>query len=291
MISLPDMWIDGETLRYLNSLRSNILVSSTKFDQIHLTDLSNKKQAYKPQRVQPSRYGRSQKSSPVKQESMSHGFCHQCKLVKDTRLLAQCCYDSRRIGTQIPQQQEVAGIMVYNVDVQNNQTVNHIFKQFGHKPPLNDQDYKCQRRFCSFCLETQYNVTNFLQLKHQQSWLCPSCMGVCQCTRCVRQDILTQVKGMLISMGGRLPQSLSDSDFDHYITRNFNTSLNLTLVSNSSLVTSRPVISSQQKQKLNLTPLKDKVKQYLATEQHELLRMCRRVKDSPARLQEAFSRL
>lgn len=32
MICLTDMWIDGETLRYLNSLRTNILVSSTKFD-------------------------------------------------------------------------------------------------------------------------------------------------------------------------------------------------------------------------------------------------------------------
>jgi len=38
MICLEDLWIDGETLRYLNSLRTNILVSSTKFDSIHLTD-------------------------------------------------------------------------------------------------------------------------------------------------------------------------------------------------------------------------------------------------------------
>ena len=32
------------------------------------------------------------------------------------------------MGTQIPQQQEVAGISVYNIDVQNFQSVNHIFE-------------------------------------------------------------------------------------------------------------------------------------------------------------------
>lgn len=48
MVSLPDQWLDGETLRFFNSLRTNILVSSTKFDQIYLTDQHNKSEAYKP---------------------------------------------------------------------------------------------------------------------------------------------------------------------------------------------------------------------------------------------------
>ena len=32
MIFLDELWIDGQTLRYLNSLRTNILMNSTKFD-------------------------------------------------------------------------------------------------------------------------------------------------------------------------------------------------------------------------------------------------------------------
>ena len=48
MISLEEQWIDGETLRFLNSLRTNILMSSTKFDQIYLIDQHNKSEAYKP---------------------------------------------------------------------------------------------------------------------------------------------------------------------------------------------------------------------------------------------------
>jgi hypothetical protein len=38
MICLDELWIDGETLRYLNCLRTNILINSTKFDKIQLAD-------------------------------------------------------------------------------------------------------------------------------------------------------------------------------------------------------------------------------------------------------------
>ena len=52
------MWVDGQTLAYLNGLRSNILVNSTMFDQIQLNDRINKAEAFKPQRVQPTRDSR-----------------------------------------------------------------------------------------------------------------------------------------------------------------------------------------------------------------------------------------
>jgi len=42
MICLDEQWIDGETLRYFNSLRTNILINSTKFDKIQLTDHQNR---------------------------------------------------------------------------------------------------------------------------------------------------------------------------------------------------------------------------------------------------------
>lgn len=45
------------------------------------------------------------------------------------------------------------------------------------------------------------------------------------------------MKAMLISMGGRLDTQLTDSDseFDAYIVRNFNTNLKVTLISNPRL--------------------------------------------------------
>jgi len=35
-IALDDMWIDGPTLRYLNTLRTNVFTSASNFDDIHL---------------------------------------------------------------------------------------------------------------------------------------------------------------------------------------------------------------------------------------------------------------
>ena len=141
------------------------------------------------------------------------------------------------MGTQIPQQQEVAGITVYNIDVQNTESVKHLKeRELGIKSDQNQHlFYRCSRKFCSFCLETSYGMTNFTQLQQSHSWVCQSCVGVCQCSRCVRQDILTQVKGMLISMGGRLslPKPADKcSKIDTYIVKNFNTSLELACISN-----------------------------------------------------------
>jgi GTP-binding protein EngB required for normal cell division len=53
MICLDEQWIDGETLRYFNSLRTNILINSTKFDKIQLTDHHNRQHMHR--RQQPIR--------------------------------------------------------------------------------------------------------------------------------------------------------------------------------------------------------------------------------------------
>ena len=42
-IGIPDQWVDGKTLAYFNSLRSNIYVSSSMFDTIHLNDQKNRR--------------------------------------------------------------------------------------------------------------------------------------------------------------------------------------------------------------------------------------------------------
>ena len=60
-------------------------------------------------------------------------------------------------------------------------------------------------------------------------------MGVCFCTRCLRQDVVTQLKAFLISMGGSL-SSISalkrKGQLDAAIEENFQTHLYLTLLTN-----------------------------------------------------------
>ena len=63
--------------------------------------------------------------------------------------------------------------------------------------------YKCTRKFCHVCLSTLYE-DDFKTCKNSRTWICHFCMGVCYCTRCLRQDIVTQLKAYLISMGGNL---------------------------------------------------------------------------------------
>ena len=94
--------------------------------------------------------------------------------------------------------------------------------------------YKCNRKFCNVCLRTCYE-DDFKMCKNSRSWICHFCMGVCFCTRCLRQDVVTQLKAFLISMGGSL-SSISalkrKGQLDAAIEENFQTHLFLTLLTN-----------------------------------------------------------
>lgn len=98
----------------------------------------------------------------------------------------------------------------------------------------------CNRKFCSFCLKTQYELV-FADCYKNKEWICPFCQGVCFCTRCLRQDTMTQLKAYFISLGGDL-SILNDSEslFDQIILNNFNQHLQLTLLSNPELIQKYP---------------------------------------------------
>ena len=69
----------------------------------------------------------------------------------------------------------------------------------GHKQIT----YKCNRKFCTFCLRTNYEES-LNDIMKNKNWHCHHCTGYCICTRCLRQDIITQLKAYLISLGGNL---------------------------------------------------------------------------------------
>lgn len=91
-------------------------------------------------------------------------------------------------------------------------------------------DYECNRKFCTFCLRTNYE-DSLNEILKNKNWHCHHCTGYCICTRCIRQDITTQNKAYLMSLGGNLNvlQNQSNSVFDSIIVKNFNNHLELTL--------------------------------------------------------------
>jgi len=192
------------------------------------------------------------------------GFCHHCKQVKNKYLLARCNYNSDKMGHTVPASYTVRDVKIYNsknlspliavVDISNKASLNHLIKdnlQRHHNVNtkgsqkaglvLDDEDFVCNRQFCSFCLKTQYEA-NFIECCKDKSWICPFCQGVCFCTRCLRQDTMTQLKAYFIALGGDLVSLLngSDSIFDQMILSNFNTHLELTLLTNPELMSKYP---------------------------------------------------
>jgi hypothetical protein len=118
-------------------------------------------------------------------------------------------------------------------------------------------EYECKRKFCTFCLQTNFDES-LNDIVRNKNWHCHHCTGYCYCTRCQRQEITTQLKGYLISLGGNLnvlktqqgagagypfsqaPSTESMSLFDQIILKQFNEHLEVTLAYNQSLYEKYP---------------------------------------------------
>lgn len=100
----------------------------------------------------------------------------------------------------------------------------------------------------------------------------------------MRQDILTQIKAMLVADGGRL-QINSESAFDLSIKRNFTTTLNLILLLNSDKDLQ---VESSLFKRPTLKLLAQSLKDYSKAESVHLKRMGRRIKDSILRIDNAY---
>ena len=83
---------------------------------------------------------------------------------------------------------------------------------------------------------------NLNDIMKNKNWHCHHCTGYCICTRCLRQDIITQLKAYLISLGGNLNilRDQSMALFDSQILKNYNEHLELTLGQNQWLYQKYP---------------------------------------------------
>ena len=103
--------------------------------------------------------------------------------------------------------------------------------------------YRCNRMFCHVCLKTCYDE-DFMVAKNSRNWICQFCLGLCFCTRCLRQDVITQLKAFYFAQGGYFKSLVKErslvSEIDRVIFKNLKTHLLLTLLCNVELCQKYP---------------------------------------------------
>jgi hypothetical protein len=111
-IRIPPLWIDNETLQFLNHNREEI---KKKHNTSKVSNKTTKK-VYSAYKV-------------VKEDSDdNYGFCHQCKQRKSSIILAKCSYTSGVMGHAVPSSIIVKGIKAFNVEPYNTQAINYCIK-------------------------------------------------------------------------------------------------------------------------------------------------------------------
>ena len=74
---------------------------------------------------------------------------------------------------------------------------------FQNYTKVNDE-YLCNRKFCKYCLRQNYEDGL------DKNGLCPFCQGVCFCTRCARNDMITRLKSIYLLLGGQMTKFTDD---------------------------------------------------------------------------------
>ncbi len=67
----------------------------------------------------------------------------------------------------------------------------------------------CGRKYCLSCLKDTYSHENI-----KENGLCPFCLGVCMCTRCLRNEKIAKFKNMYSILGGDLSRIQEASDLE-----------------------------------------------------------------------------
>jgi hypothetical protein len=75
-------------------------------------------------------------------------------------------------------------------------------------------EYICGRKYCASCLKDTYAHENI-----SEHGLCPFCLGVCICTRCLRNEKIAKFKNMYSLLGGDLTRIQEKSDLEQLPVR------------------------------------------------------------------------
>ena len=60
------------------------------------------------------------------QVDKDYGYCHHCKQLKKLQFLAECKYDSEKMGHQSPISYTANDVTIYNVDMMNMSSLTHL---------------------------------------------------------------------------------------------------------------------------------------------------------------------
>ena len=72
-----------------------------------------------------------------------------------------------------------------------------------------DDEFVCGRKYCFSCLKDSYSHENI-----KENGLCPFCLGVCICTRCLRNEKIAKFKNMYSMLGGDVAKMQDGSDLE-----------------------------------------------------------------------------
>ena len=67
-----------------------------------------------------------QNSGNKSQNDKEYGYCHHCKQLKKLQFLAECKYDSEKMGHQSPISYTANDVTIYNVDMMNMSSLTHL---------------------------------------------------------------------------------------------------------------------------------------------------------------------
>ena len=133
---IPDQWISPRELACFNVLREEMTIKN-----------------FHNRSSQPDRFAGDQM-----------GFCHHCKQIKTTYIIAPCKYDTRRHGHLLPTFSIVNGVRTFNIEPQCSDIINALLlrqmvKEKKRKRKDNDNEQTlCNKQFCSFCIKTYYDL-------------------------------------------------------------------------------------------------------------------------------------
>jgi hypothetical protein len=78
-----------------------------------------------------------------------------------------------------------------------------------------NEEFVCGRKYCSGCLKDNYGK----DWMKANNGLCPFCLALCSCTRCLRNEKMNKLKAFFLSLGGDLNALQQNSLLDQLPSR------------------------------------------------------------------------
>ncbi|KRX08133.1 hypothetical protein PPERSA_01678 [Pseudocohnilembus persalinus] len=210
-INPKNKWVTEQDMLFYNYFRDQSLfscynVSQKTFVQFgHIQKTKNQKNKLQNLKIEEilqkmQNYNASNQNKFVSTEMNNYQMCHHCKQFIQSKHLVKCNYSSQKYGLPILNQQVPDPFLSYHLDLD---AIPKKLKYGSNQAYIfQNNDYICLRQFCKTCLKTNYDVN--LQEIDLHDFLCPVCNGTCFCSRCLRQDMISKIKGMYILLGGEL---------------------------------------------------------------------------------------